>query len=226
MTSDFAQSPGVEPGTDNFNRSAAFRSAAFSLTFNALCPYLLFRILAPRFPADSIMPLLYSTAFPVIGFLAGILRQRTINAIAALALASIVIQITMTIVSRNLSNALVARSLDGTIIGLVFLLSVAIGRPIILIVARQLVTAGAPQRRSRFDDIVAIDRGRAFMIATAVWGLCLIILSGVNIALALTFDHALFVLVSPILAVITNLVLLGWSMRYTTRSLARHLHEP
>lgn len=168
------------------------------------------------------MPLLYSTGFPVIGFLAGIARNRAVNAIAALALASILIQITMTLVSRNLSNALVARSFDGTIIGACFLLSVAIRRPIILIIARQLVTAGGPQNRSRFDAVVAIDRARAFSIATTVWGSCLIILSGLNIGLALTLQHDSFVLLSPILAVVTNLVLLGWSMRYTTRSLARH----
>lgn len=223
MTSDFRQDSSVEGGTANFDRAVAFRSAAISLTFNALCPYLLFRILEPRFPGESIMPLLCSTAFPVIGFLAGIVRHRAVNAIAAIALAGIVIQIAMTIVSRNLSNALVARSLDGTIIGLCFLLSAAIGRPIILTVARQLVTAGAPQNRSRFDAVVALDGGRAFSIATTVWGLCLVILSSVNIVLALTLPHGLFVLLSPILAIVTNLVLLGWSMRYTTRRLASHL---
>ena len=172
------------------------------------------------------MPLLYSTAFPLIGFLAGVLRQRTVNAIAAIALAGILIQITMTVVSRNLSNALVARSLDGTIIGVCFLLSAAFRRPIILIVARQLVTATSPQRRRRFDAVVASDGGRAFLIATAVWGLCLIILSGLNIALALTLPHDRFVLLSPILAVTTNLVLLSWTMRYTARNVAPHPHTP
>jgi hypothetical protein len=79
-----------------FNRAAAFRSIAFSLIVNALCPYLLFRFLEPRFPNESVLPLLYATIFPVIGFLFQLLRKRTMDAIALIALAGIAIHLTVT----------------------------------------------------------------------------------------------------------------------------------
>ncbi|HEV2560540.1 MAG TPA: VC0807 family protein [Rhizomicrobium sp.] len=197
-----------------FNRKAAFRSIGFSLLVNALCPYLLFRFLEPRFPHESVLPLLYSTIFPVIGFCLGIFRKRMVDAIALIALCGIVFHIAVTVLSPNVSTALVLRSFEGTIVGLSFLASVAIGRPAILYIARQFVTAGAPERRARFDSVVAMDKGRVFRVATIVWGCGLALMSTVHVTLAIYLPHAEFLLVSPALGLIANGLLLGWSARY------------
>ncbi len=146
-----------------------------------------------------------------------------VDAIAVIALAGIVIQITMTVLSRDLSIALVLRSFEGAIIGLCFLLSAAVGRPVILYVARQFVTAGAPERRLRFELVVAMDKGRAFSVATTVWGGGLVIMSAVHVLLAIYLPHSVFVLLSPTLGIFTNLILLGWSTRYISQQLSSHL---
>jgi hypothetical protein len=87
-----------------FNRTAAFRSIVFSLVVNALCPYTLFRFLEPCFPDESILPLLHSMTFPVVGFLFGILRKRLVDAVALIALSGIVIHFTVTVLSSNASR--------------------------------------------------------------------------------------------------------------------------
>jgi len=212
-----------QPG---FGRAAALRAVGLSLIVNALCPYLLFRALEPRFPAGSVLPLLYATIFPIAGFLFGVLRKGMVDAIALIALAGIAIHLAFTIAAPNLGTALVLRSFQGTIIGLCFLLSAAIGRPVILYIARQFVTAGRPERGPRFDLVVAQDRARTFRVATSVWGAAYVIVSGVQVALATRLAHDQFVLISPILGIATDVVLLIWSIRYTFRGMSKYLRTP
>lgn len=230
MTDIRPEQPRAPPGFSNpnaargaFSRAAVVRPIAFSLIVNALCPYLLFRFLEPRFPDNSTQPLLYATIFPVIGFLFGLLRKRAMDVIALLALAGIAIHLTVTVLSPNVSTALVLRSFQGTVIGLGFLASAVIRRPVILPVARQFVAAGNPERRTRFDAIVAMDEGRTFIVATAVWGIGLVVMSAAHGALAILLPHAEFVLISPILSVVTDVLLLGWSVRYVARRMSAYL---
>ncbi len=223
MSSARSNSDLSRPG---FSRAAPLRAIGFSLIVNALCPYLLFRVLEPRFPAGSVLPLLYTMIFPIAGFLLGVLRKGMVDAIAAIALAGIGIHLTVTLLSPNIATALVLRSFQGTIIGLCFLASAAIGRPVILYIARQFVTASGPERRARFDLAVAQDRARTFSLVTIIWGGSLVVMSGVHIALAIRLSHDQFVLMSPILGVATDLVLLTWSIRYTFRRMTIHLRPP
>lgn len=207
------------PGT--FSRAAAIRSITFSLILNALCPYLLFRFLEPRFPSDSVLPLLYATIFPVVGFLVGILRKRVVDVIALIAICGIAFHIAVTVLSPNVSVALVLRSFQGAIIGLCLLVSAAIRRPVILYVARQFAAAGSPEGRARFE---AVASGRAFYVATVVWGTGLVVMSAVHVALATYMPHPEFVLISPILGIVAEILLhrethVGYPERFSLRFL-------
>jgi len=209
------------PAAGGFNRSAAFRSIGLSLVVNALCPYLLYRYLAPKFPSESVLPLLYAAIFPVTAFLFELVRKRTVDAIALIVLFGLTFQITVTLLSPDISTALIVRSLEGAVIGTIFLVTVLAGRPFILYIARQFVAGGGDATRAGFDNAVELDKGRAFAIATGVWGAVIIVMSGVHVWLAAHLAHATFILVSPALGLVTNIVLLVWSIRYTTARLMR-----
>jgi hypothetical protein len=215
-----------EPGARGFDPAASFRAVGLNLVVNALFPYLLYRYLVPRFPADSVLPLLYAMVFPIAGFLFGIVRKRTLDAIALIVLFGLTYHVAVTAASPNIGTALVVRSLQGGLVGLFFLASVAIGRPVVLYIARQFVLAGAPERRARFDAAMAEDRNRTFVIVTLVWGVGLVAMSAVHVTLAFRLAHALFVLVSPILGIVTDLLMLAWTMRFTMRRLSTHLQPP
>jgi hypothetical protein len=215
-----------DAGPRGFNPAASFRAVGLNLVVNALCPYLLYRFLEPRFAADSVLPLLYAMIFPVAGFLFGIVRKRTLDAIALIVLFGLAFHLAVTAVSPDIGTALVLRSLQGGLVGLFFLASAALGRPVVLYIARQFALAGAPERRPRFEAAVAADRGRTFAIVTIVWGVGLVLMSAVHVALALRLAHDLFVLVSPILGVVTDLLLLAWTMRYTMRRMSIYLDPP
>jgi hypothetical protein len=208
----------------NFNRVQAFRSTAGSLVVNGLFPYLLYRFLAPHYPSESVTPLLYAMIFPIAGFFVGLVRKRTLDAIAVIALAGIVIHLTVTVLSKDMTTALVLRALQGAVIGLCFVASALIGRPLLYYIARQVVTANAPERRARFDAVTEIDKGRTFLVATLVWGIGLMISSAIHVVLALRLPHATFLLVSPVTGLVVNGALLIWSIRFITARLATHVH--
>ena len=145
------------------------------------------------------------------------------DAIALIALCGIAFHVAITALSPNVSMALVLRAFQGAIIGSCFLVSAAIRRPVMLYVARQFVTAGAPERLAKFKSMIVIDGGRAFSVATIVWGCGLVIMSAVHVALAIYLSHPEFLLISPMLGVVADVLLLGWSARYIARHVSIHL---
>ena len=195
-------------------RAQALKPLALSLTINALCPFLLYRALESHFPTNSVMPLLYATIFPVIGLILSLLRKRAVDAIAIIVMAGLAIHIVVTLLAPTVGTALVIRSLDGTLIGLALVISALIGRPIILFVAKQVAAGGSSERAAALNKVIENDGPRTFFIITMVWGIGLIVMSGLHVILALELPPAEFLLVSPVLGVVTILVLLAWSGRF------------
>jgi len=168
-------------------------------------------VLQPRFPADSVAPLLYATIFPVIGFVLGLVRKGTVDAIAIVALAGLVLHTLATILARSIGIALVVRSLDGALIGLVLLISAWIGHPLFLQLANQAIAGGKLNHVPSFGRFVATHGRRAFRTITLVWGAVLVAMSGVHVVVALRIPPAGFLLVSPVLGLATAGGLLVWT---------------
>ena len=76
------RSPSAPALAHTFDRGGALKSLGLSLTINALCPFLLYGILQPHFPPNSVLPLLYATIFPVIGLMLSLLRKRAVDGVA------------------------------------------------------------------------------------------------------------------------------------------------
>jgi uncharacterized membrane protein len=94
-------SSAASPKADGFDRQGALKALGLSLTINALCPYVIYRVLQSHFPANSIMPLLYATIFPVIGLILGIVRKRAADVIAIIAMAALGMHIAVTLVTAT-----------------------------------------------------------------------------------------------------------------------------
>jgi hypothetical protein len=208
------RSPSAPAHAHGFDRRGALKSVGLSLTVNALCPFLLYHVLQAHFPSDSVMPLLYATIFPVIGLILSLVRKRTVDAIAILAMAGIAFHILVTLLARSVGIALIVRSLDGAFIGLALVISALIGRPIILLVAKQLTADGSPERAASLNKAIENDGPRTFVTVTLVWGICLIAMSGLHVVLALKLPPAEFLLISPVVGLVTIVALLAWTGPY------------
>ncbi|MBV9046079.1 MAG: hypothetical protein JO167_00585 [Alphaproteobacteria bacterium] len=200
-----------------FNRARAFRSIAISIAINAVCPYLIYRYLEPRYPAGSLTPLLASTVFPLLGLVFGAIRQRTLDMIALISLVEIVISIVVTMASSDIRFALIARALQGTLTGVFFLFTVLIRRPLFYYVARQFVAGSSPAAVAPFDEAQARDGGRTFRNLTMLWGVGTILISFVNLWLAQNATPANYLLIAPILGIGCNVAMVAWTIGYATR---------
>ncbi len=199
-----------------------FRNVGLSLVINAAVPFVVFRLAEPHYPHDSVIPLLYSTILPALWLAYGTVKKRSIDAIAIIAICELVVTIAVTLLASNVGWALIARALQGALVGLVFAGSAAIGKPIIYYIARQFAVGADEARAAGFDAAHAADRGRTFTIATLVWAAGLIVLSAIQVVLVLTLERATYVGVGPIIGIAGNIALLMWSIRFSTNRLMRY----
>jgi hypothetical protein len=119
-------------------------------------------------------------------------------------------------------SALVGRSLQNAVLGVIFLGSLALDKPLVLYISRQFLTGNDPQARGRFDLVVAQpDARRVYRIMTWVWAAAMFAKSAGSVLLALTLAAQNYLVISPIWTYGSDALLVWWSMRYGYRKL-RH----
>ncbi len=197
-----------------FNPLHAIRSVGLSLFINGVCPYLLYRYLAPHYPAGSLMPLLYASIFPLSGLALNLVRTRTVDYIAAIALFEISYNIVTALLASTVRWALIFRSSEGFIVAAIFLVSVLIGRPIIFYISRQFAAGADPERQQVFAAIDAADKGRTCATATLVWVAGITCLTLFNLTLALNLAAANYLLFAQIANTSINVLLVIWTVRF------------
>lgn len=220
-----------EPLTQNANAHRArlpeaLRALAASLFINALCPYLLYRVLEPRFAPDSLAPLALSGLFPVLGLTVGFVRQRALDIIGLFALVEVGVAIVTTMMAHSASSALLGRTLQNSVLSAIFFISVLIGRPIMLYVARQFVTGNNAGYRARFDQIAnGADTRHVYKVMTLVWAATLLGKNLIGIPLALSLSTRQFLVAAPAFNYGADLVLVWWSMRYGYSRLGHYVAQ-
>ena len=180
-----------------FNPLHALRSIVYSLLVNGLCPYLLYRVLQPYYPAGSVMPLIYASIFPLAWACARIDPYMTIDFIALLALFEISYNVTTALLASSLSWAVILRSSEGFIVSALFLAFTLIGHPPIFYISRQFAAGPDPERRRIFAAINAADNGRTFVLASLAWVVGILLQTLLNLTLAINLTPADYLLRRP-----------------------------
>lgn len=214
--------PTVGEAGASFNPLHAARSIITSIVVNGVCPYLLYRVLQPHYPAGSVMPLVYASIFPLLGLGFGLIRTRAIDFIALLALFEISYNIATALVASNVHWAIILRSSEGYVVATIFLVSTLMGFPPIFYIARQFAAGGDPARRQVFAAVDAADKGRTFRIASLVWVVGISFQTSLNLALALAVTPANYLLFSQFVNVTMNVTMVAWTIRFTSRRLKRY----
>jgi hypothetical protein len=206
-----------------FNPLHALRSILYSFAVNGVCPYILYRVLQPHYPAGSVMPLIYASIFPLAGLVLGLVRTRTVDFIALIALFEISYNVTTALLAANLGWAVILRSSEGFIVSAFFLLFTLIGYPPIFYIARQFAAGPDPERRRRFAAVSAADRGRTFVLASLVWSVGILVQTLLNLTLALHLTPANYLLAAQFMNITINVLLVAWTLRFTRTRLERVL---
>ena len=207
-------------------RAAAFWALARSLFINVLCTYLLYRVLESRFPAGSLIPLAVSGLLPLGGLAYGLVGQRSIDIIGFFAAEDIAVSLIALGLAHDPRSALVGRSLQNVVLGLLFLGSVLIQRPIMLYIARQFVTGNSAAGKALFDQMAAqSDAKRVYRTMTLVWALVLCAKSAASVVIALTSSTRLYLILSPAFTYGSDALLIWWSFAYGYSKLGHYVPE-
>jgi len=188
------------------------------LVFNFLLPFLIYSYVTGRLgPARALM---IASAPPIAWSIVGFIRQRKIDVISVLVLAGIALSLLAFAGGGGVKVLQLRENLVSGLVGLVFLGSAAIGRPLIY----QLSRAGA--RRRGAESIAAVEALRddpgfrgAMTVATLVWGFGLTAVCAVNCALVFALSIKQFMLASGPISTGGIGLMTAWTFWYVPRAM-------
>jgi len=205
-----------QAGFAGFVRTHALK-AVLEAVFNFILPFLIYSYASGRYGiVDALMA---ASAPPILWSITTFIHERKIDAISMLVLAGIALSLLGFAGGGGVKFLQLRENLVPGLVGLVFLGSAAIGRPLIY----QLARAGA--RRRGADRLATIDalRGdagfrRDLTAATLVWGLGLIAACALNCSLVFLLSIKQFMLISGPISYSVVGLLTAWTFWFVPRA--------
>jgi hypothetical protein len=190
------------------------------IVVNVALPYGVYSLLQPRY--GDVRALLASSAPPILWSLAEFARKRRVDAVSLFVLLGIALSLLAFLGGGSVKFLQLRENLVTGAIGLVFLGSAAIGRPIIY----QLAVAGAARQSAsaaaelvNLKDNVNFRRTMTFM--TLVWGFGLLAATAVACVLVFTLSIKTYLLVSPFVGYGIMGLLALWTLWFSRRARKR-----
>lgn len=183
------------------------------LLVNFLLPFLVYTLAKPRL--GDAHALMAASAPPVLWSIAEFARHRRVDALSLLVLAGIALSLLAFIGGGGVRFLQLREQLVSVLIGLLFLGSAAIGKPLIYQLARARMkrrsAADAESLESLREDPLF---RRAMMIMTLVWGIGLIAAAALCSALIFVLSIEQYLLVGPIVGYAAIGALTLWTFWY------------
>jgi hypothetical protein len=188
------------PGKTIMNRPTFDRIAVLALEAGIVfaLPIAVYDRVAPH--GGEIRALLASSVPPLAWSLAGFIRRRRVDALSILVLSGIALSLLAVLGGGSARFLQLRENLVTALIGLAFLGSAAIGKPLIYQLARAGLGRKSPEEVAAF----VADRGparfrRVMTLMTLVWGFGLLASSAVACLLVLTLTVHDYLVAGPIL---------------------------
>lgn len=171
------------------------RSAiARTLLVNGFAPWLIYVLARPH--ADSVTALVLATTPPLLESVWSIWRRRRVDALALLVAGSLALLLIA--VGGGDRLMLVRESLVSGVVGLVFLASLMLRRPLVFYLAREMGAGGNGEAVELWEQRWRVPWFRRGMrLMTGVWGVGLGLEAVVRIAMAQRMSVAHFLAASP-----------------------------
>jgi hypothetical protein len=195
-------------------------SFLIEIVVNVALPYAVYSLLQPRY--GDVCALLASSAPPILWSLIEFARNRRVDAVSLFVLLGIALSLLAFIGGGSVKFLQLRENLVTGAIGLVFLGSAAIGKPVIY----QLAVAGAARQSPsaaaelvNLKDNVYFRRTMTFM--TLVWGFGLLAATAIACVLVFTLPIKTYLLVSPFVSYGIMGLLALWTVWFSRRARAR-----
>jgi hypothetical protein len=199
----------------------AVRALFKSVLINMVAPAVLYRLAAPRFADHSLWPLAISGIAPILWLAYSVIRLRAIDFLGLFAAENVVVSMTALVLAHTERGALIGRSMQNVILAALFLGSLAMARPLMFHMARQLTPGNDPAKRASFDaEATRPGALHAYRILTLGWTVALLIKAGGSYWLGANFAAKDFLLFSPLWDLASDSVLVTASILYGREALA------
>jgi hypothetical protein len=191
---------------------------------NVVLPFAVYSIAKPGL--GDVRALLASMVPPIAWSTVEFARKRRIDGLSVLIVAGIALSLLAVLGGGSVRFLQLRENLVTAAIGLVFLGSAAIGKPLIY----QLARAGALRRSAAEAASLEAHKDnvhfrRAMTLMTVVWGAGLIAQTALACVLVFTMSIAAYLVVSPVLGYGTMGLLALWTLWYSKRSQRRGLER-
>jgi hypothetical protein len=194
---------------------------AADIAVNFILPYAIYSYAAPTM--GDVKALLASSIPPILWSVVEFIRHRRIDAVSLFVLAGIVLSLLAFVGGGGFRMLQLREKLVSGVIGVAFLLSAALGRPLMYELARAGLARNGPADAAQLNGLPA-DRNfrRSMTIMTIVWGASLI----VDVAIGAVLVFSLSIKAYMIVNAIEGYALLGglglWTVWYSRRSKVRN----
>ncbi len=205
----------AEISTGLFTRRTAW--TVLELVVNLALPWVCYRLAKPRF--GEVHAIMASAGPPIAWSLAEFARLRRVDALSILVLGGIALSLIGFAFGGSARLLLMRESLVTGLIGLLFIASTILGKPLVYVLARASLSRRSEADRAAFDSEVA-NPGfrRLFTVITLVWGFGLVAETALRTLLVFTLPVGRFLIVSPIIGYATIGLLLLWGFMYARRN--------
>ncbi len=197
-------------------------NVALQAGVNFVLPYVIFSIYQPKI--GDARALLASSIPPILWSIVEFVRNRKIDALSLLVIAGIALSLLAFVGGGSVKFLQLRENLVNGLIGLVFLGSVVIGKPLIY----QLARAGMQRKPGQSDELAKFEQlrdkpgfKRSMVIMTLVWGWGFVGATAVACALVFLLPIKTYLIVGPIVGNgIVGLIAL-WTFWYVRESKRR-----
>ena len=173
-------------------------------------------------PWGEVRALLASSAPPILWSLVEFARHRRVDALSVLVVGGIALSLLAMAGGGGVRFLQLREKLVTAVIGMAFLGSALIGRPLVYELARAGMRRKSEAEAQQFEALqVHAGFRRTMKVMTLVWGLGLLADVALSVALLFALSIRLYVLVNPILGYGTIGVLSLWSFLYGQRAKRR-----
>jgi hypothetical protein len=209
------QSVSPAKGWHALSSHVAVKALFKSVIINMLAPALIYSLAVRHFAAMSLAPLALSGAPPIVWLAYGIIKLRAIDFLGLFAAENVVVRMTALALAHSEQGALMGRSMENVFLAALFLASLATTKPLVLPMARQLHTGNDPAKRDAFDAAATRPAAlKTYQTLTLGWTFALLIKAAGAYVLAANFATKDYLLLSPLWDIISDSVLVSWSMLY------------
>jgi hypothetical protein len=188
-------------------------SIALEALFNFILPLVVYDLAKPRL--GDVGALIASSAPPILWSLILLIRERRVDALSMLVLAGIALSLLAFLGGGSVKFLQLRERLVTVVIGLIFLGSAAIGKPLIYQLARATMMRRSSSELQEFEAMRDnVHFRRAMTVMTLVWGFGLVGEAAISVVLVFTLSVHDYLIAGPVLGYGTSGALGLWTFLY------------